>query len=364
MQIPNPAPTIKDVAAKAGVSTSLVSLVINNRPKVSPHREAMVRAAMAELGYVPPPPGRRRGPRLNSHRRTHRIAMVVTSIETVLLQAPVYAELLRSVADAVASLGKSLTLHQLTGSESTPELVSALRSSDGAVFLGRPVRGPLLRELQSRPCVRVMGMHDVQGYWDHVTYNNVVIGQMAAEYLLSKGCSHALFMGPVDQKPEGDALTSERGFHFRRVLEEAGCRVSSTGVEQFVIRDGNNHAVDTAGFGRAIDRFLAGPNPPTAIFVPGDLLASTLHSMLLARGRHPGRDVQIVSVNNERLLLDHLIPRPATIDIHADKIGKAAVDLLNRRISDPSLPRSVLVLQPTMVPGGDYVPLGSESLAD
>lgn len=347
-------PTIKDVAERAGVSTSLVSLVINNRPKVSPHREARVRAAMSELGYVPPPPSRRRGPRLNSRRPTHRIAMVMTTIDTVLLQAPVYTDILHAVADATAAAGKSLTIHHVSGGEAPQELFTALRASDGAIFFGKPMRGPLLRELQARPCVRVMGLPEPAGFWDHVTYNNVAIGTLAAEHVVHLGLKRAAFMGPVRNDGNTDALTAERGEAFKKTLDAHGIQVSSTGSKYtFIVRKGNRDTVDAVAFSTALDELLAHPEPPQAIFVPGDQLASALHSMLLARGKHPGRDVHIISVNNERMLLDHLEPRPTTIDIHASKIGKSAIDMLLRRLEDPALPRSILVLQPTLVVGGE-----------
>ncbi len=357
------APTIRDVAQRAGVSTSLVSLVINNRPKVSPHREARVRAAMSELGYVPPPPSRRRGPRLNSRRPTHRIAMVMTSIDTVLLQAPVYTDILHAVADATAGIGKSLTIHHLMGSESTPETSTALRASDGAIIFGRPLRGPLWRELQSRPCVRVMGLVDQVGFWDHVTYNNAAIGRLAGEYVLELGCKTAAFLGPTVMSESLDLMTSERGEQFRLVLENNGVRVLSSGNERFITRTANRDTVNAAKLSEMLDQLLANAHKPEAIFVPGDQLASALHSMLLARGIRPGIDVHIVSVNNERILLDHLTPRPATIDIHATKIGQAAVDLLSRRIADPTLPRSILVMQPTLVRGDESEPAANEASA-
>ena len=51
-------PTIHTVAARAGVSKSLVSLVLRGSPKVSPDRRAAVQRAIAELGYRPNrPPG-------------------------------------------------------------------------------------------------------------------------------------------------------------------------------------------------------------------------------------------------------------------------------------------------------------------
>src|SRR3954453_12069142 len=48
-----PRPTIYDVAQRAGVSKSLVSLVLQNAPQVSPKRRAAVLDAIAELGYRP-----------------------------------------------------------------------------------------------------------------------------------------------------------------------------------------------------------------------------------------------------------------------------------------------------------------------
>ena len=46
-------PTIRDVAARAGVSKSVVSRVMTDSPLVSPERRRAVLEAAAELGYRP-----------------------------------------------------------------------------------------------------------------------------------------------------------------------------------------------------------------------------------------------------------------------------------------------------------------------
>jgi transcriptional regulator with XRE-family HTH domain len=60
-----PLPTMRDVARRAGVSVSTVSLALRNSPLVSAETQAAVRAAVAELGY-------RVNPYVAAHMRSRR----------------------------------------------------------------------------------------------------------------------------------------------------------------------------------------------------------------------------------------------------------------------------------------------------
>jgi LacI family transcriptional regulator len=66
--------TIKDVARRAGVSVSTVSLVINNSGPVSPETRQKVLRAIEELGYHP-----RRFARSLASKRTGNIGFILTS---------------------------------------------------------------------------------------------------------------------------------------------------------------------------------------------------------------------------------------------------------------------------------------------
>src|SRR5919204_6960189 len=68
-------PTIRDVAARAGVSHQTVSRVINREPSVRPATRSRVLQTIEELNYVPNPMAR--GLIAN---RTHSIGMVTTDV--------------------------------------------------------------------------------------------------------------------------------------------------------------------------------------------------------------------------------------------------------------------------------------------
>lgn len=88
-------PTMDDVAARAGVSRSLVSLVMQDSPKVSAARRTAVREAAAELGYAP-------------HTLARELASGSSSVLAVLvsdLRNPYFADVVEGVEAACESAG-------------------------------------------------------------------------------------------------------------------------------------------------------------------------------------------------------------------------------------------------------------------
>ncbi len=92
--------TIKDVAARAGVSFTTVSHVLNGTRRVSEESRWRVERAVAELGYVPSALARSL-----KTSETHVLGVLVPNITN-----PFFAELMRGVEDAARGQGYSVFL--------------------------------------------------------------------------------------------------------------------------------------------------------------------------------------------------------------------------------------------------------------
>ena len=120
-------PTIRTVAARAGVSKSLVSLVLQNSPRVSEEKRQAVLKAVAELGYRPDPVARSL-----AERRTRTIGVVIDDLSN-----PWYVELLDGLRPVLHEHGLRALL---ADGRTEPDAVQALSDLrvDGLVLVGTP----------------------------------------------------------------------------------------------------------------------------------------------------------------------------------------------------------------------------------
>jgi LacI family transcriptional regulator len=340
-------PTIRDVAKAAGVAIGTVSRILNGAENIRPAHLAGVKEAIARLGYQPRPPGAPRGPRHrnNARRRTFQIAFLSPGIYGSLAHVPVYLSVLHGVQAAAEAGGLSVMLG--TNHPETRRESGALRARvDGAIVLGLD-RKQALRLTQGAPCVQVMGarvaMDDLR---DQVTYDNAAIGPLAADHLLRRGHPPYAFLGDVTAPLGGERLQG-----FRRALEQAGTTPVMLNAEgAMALRDRMN-VTDMDRLAALVDRLLAEQPTVTGLFAESDHWLGPLYALFYQRGVRPGRDIELIGCNRELPLLNALHPRPATIDIHAEEVGRQAVGQLIARMADPFAPPVHIAIPPAIVPG-------------
>ncbi len=179
--MPDRAPTIIDVAARAGVSKSLVSMVMRADPGVSARRRDAVLAAAAELGYRP-----NRAAAILAGTRTRTIGVVVDDFRN-----PWFVPLLDGIRETLAPHGLRLTLADVRanahlGSSPFDDLLS-LRV-DGVVLAAEGF--PDLAAPSGTPVVVAGARGDVPSEFEVVASDEAAGGRLAVAHLVGAGHRH------------------------------------------------------------------------------------------------------------------------------------------------------------------------------
>ena len=335
--------SIVRVAQLAGLSKSTVSLVINNSPAVSPATVAKVRDAMQQLGYEPGPREFRKGPKPN-HKQTPvslTLALLTLGIPNAVLRAPIYNDVLHGVATRIAELRHRFLVYHAPEAGDFEAENAAHNEVDGFLLFGQGESAEAAHTLRKFPCVSLMGAERLRDWGDQVSYDDVAVGRLAATHLLAKGHKHLAYLGIGGW---------QRGKCFAAAIREAGASVEILEAEGLITMRDDLNEVNPLAFTALVDRLTNLSPRPTGLFVWSDMLTAALYPYLYNQGMHPGRDLDMVSCNNEWPILLGLQPKPAVIDIQGVKVGQRAVDQLLLRIQQPRESRVTIVLDPTLIP--------------
>jgi len=345
--------SIVSVAKLAGVSIATVSRVINDLDNVRGETAEQVRAAMKQLGYTPPRV--KRGPKSGRRRTVHQalpsgqIAVLTLGGVQNWLTMPVMASVVSGITREARELDVWGVLDEMPNAgELSP--IFRRREVDGAVVFCDP-GGSNLTDLiqlhQHVPLVWVMGGEDALVNVDHVSPDNGGIGRLAFDYLAQAGCRHFAF------------ITDGPNWPFMRLRAQAfgnAARDSGRFVSNYLL---NQQNVQREAYGgdvcvrESIEEMmaeLARRLPESAgLFVPTDLLLTRLHPLLVQHKLWNSPKLRIVSCDNENERLSLLNPRPTSIDIQGEEIGRMAVRQLVQRLKRPDAPPARMQLAPRLV---------------
>jgi len=307
--------TIKDVAARAKVSSATVSHVINGTRKVAPATVERVQQAMKELDYHP-------NAIAQSLRtqKTNVIGAVVSDITN-----PFFATLIRGAEDAAIEAGYSLIVCNSDESlEKEDRYVRLLkrRQIDGLII--SPVGDGSHSVVHELPKWKVpfvfvdRRVKDIEA--DAVLSDNVEGAYQATKHLIDRGHGRIGIILGI----KGATTTEERLAGYRKALDAAEMMFAS----ELVTCGGYR----IEGGQRSAERFLSLPEPPTAIFSTNNLMTIGVLQELFHRQVVIPEQMAVVSFDD--LNLGELFRPPLTV-INQDpyEIGKAATHALLKQFA-------------------------------
>ncbi|MFC5924002.1 LacI family DNA-binding transcriptional regulator [Micromonospora vulcania] len=311
-------PTVHTVAARAGVSIASASRVLNGIGG-SPETIRKVRAAAAEVGYVPNAIARS----LQS-QRTGLVALAVEDIGN-----PVYVEMMRAIEAVVASSGRQLVVHATGGRiDNETALLRRLanRYVDGMIVSPIRVTDDHLAALVDSPVpVVVVGQLAEDAAVDNVRTDSRHGVALAVDHLVATGRRRIGFVnGPLDTVP-GTA----RDAGFRAALARHGVPLDEELIE---VGDYFQYVA-----GRTATERLLARTDPDALVCANDLIAVGALHALLAAGRRVPQDVAVVGMDDTELAR-MMFPQLSSVSLGSTERGRRAAELLLQRIADPTLP--------------------------
>lgn len=354
-------PTVRDIARVAGVAVGSVSRALNGHTDLNADLRERILSAARELDYTPL---RKKRTAMTARKGKFsvggKIGLICFGMEDTLVQLPVVSSAMHGIEEAVSMSGGTLMFANIPRGDRLPPFL--LEKQVSGVILKGPNMGllpaeadsELLRAIYRLPHVWLLGqLPNARG--DHCNFDHEIGGRLWANHLREKGHVHVAFLnakpGHAQFEPLKSAFVYSAGLNGMKVdiLEPAIDKAITWPLP----------AISSQAVVEALVQQWANARPKqraTAIAVGADSAAVQLYSALTKIGVRPGRDVGIISCNDERSLIMSLSPGLTTINVGAEMVGRNAVGRLAWRLAHGSEDNSVRILVEPKLVVRDSVP--------
>lgn len=310
-------PTLKELAARAGVSAKTVSNVINgNSGRYSQETQDRILTLAAEVGYRP-----NMSARHLRHGKTGVIALVVPIIDN-----PYFAELAQEIIRAATTSEYTVLLDVTIGSkEREREILGRVASQfiDGIILDPIGDLADIGPEKVPVPVV-LLGERHWDAPYDRVMIDNHVVASLATQHLIDLGRRRIAPVGITGTSNREVAGLRLEGF--LKTMESAGHYVPRAYIEPVYYE----HLDRRLGV-LSMRQLLQEAEPPDAIFCFNDLIAlGAMHEIMRAGLRIP-EDIAVIGVDDLRES-KYAFPPLSTVAPNKEEIARLAISLLGERI--------------------------------
>ncbi len=308
-------PTIKDVAARAGVTVTTVSRFLNRRGYMSDGTRALIQQAMSDLNYVP-----NEIARSLFRRRSNIIGLIIPTANH-----PFFGQLTTSIEARAYEAGYKLLLcDSRMDSQKESQYIDMLirHKVDGIIMASHTLHVDQYRRI-GMPVVSMD--RSIESSIPYVTSDNAAGGKLAARRLVERGCRKlAFFSGKLNPA----LLPSRRVDSF---VEET----RAAGLESVVVQTGED-VFDFTTYETLVDQLFR-EHPDVDGVVASDVKAGHVLQACRRLGRRVPDDVKVVGYD-DIVLASLLVPRLTTVHQPIEEMGSRAVDILVAQIAGEAVP--------------------------
>lgn len=326
--------TIKDIARLAGVSTTTVSKVINNKDEsISQATRERITSLMKEYNYTPSTVARSL-----VTKKTNTIGLIIPDIRN-----PFFPELARGVEDRANSAGYNIIFCNTDNKidkEDEYLRILAEKMVDGIIMAPSSKREDRLDKTKNYYVPVILVDRDIDIETDYVKgrvfTDNFKGAHDAVKYMINQGLTRILFIsGPLTSKASIERLEGYKSALRESNIEyEAGCVLEGEFNETW----GREAAI------AAVDNKLEFDG----IFCGNDLIAIGAVKSLKEKGLSVPKDISVVGFDD--IYVSRLIePELTTVRQPKYEMGFEAVEMLLKILGGKRVSDTRLVLQPELI---------------
>lgn len=335
--------SIKEIAARAGVSAATVSYVLNHTGNVSEQTRKRVLAVVEEAGYVP----NRMAKGLRA-KKTDTIGILVEDITA--FQTP---QIINGINEYVEKKGYNIILNDLSllgrvgkDFERIREFQADIEKGFG-LLANAQVDGIIYVALHDRDICYVNHLlpdipvvfaycYDTTAKACCVTYDNEKVTQKAVELLLAqKHTDIGVLCGSEGSKP-----AQKRFQAVENCLKEHGLKLKNSNIYS-----GDWEFESGAA---AFLQYTQTMKKPTAVFCMNDLMAMGFIDAALDAGYRVPEDVSVIGFDNDKRCC-YARPRLTTIGLPLESMGKRAGNMLIDRIDGKKCREREVILDCSLI---------------
>ena len=317
----NRRPTIRDVAKKAGLSVSTVSLALNKRSNVSEETRRKVLEVVQELGYHP-----HRGARGLASQSSGNLGFILTD-DHFSHSEPFYTKVFLGTEFEARQHNYYVLLTTVGRTvKQSVEIPRFLLENDvdGVIIAGK-IGASWVEYIKERGVPLILIDYELPRYRvSSVAMDNRSGALLAVEHLLKGGHRKIGFIGGDIEHPS----IAERYDGYRQAMEAANSTISDSWLS---IDEPDTRLAN--GYQAARKMFMNHSDVPTAVFAANDAMAIGCMQYLKEAGMKVPNNVAIVGFDNVEAAL-HVEPRLTTVNVHRDAMGSLAVRRLVEMIKD------------------------------